>query len=103
MLLSDVMGLAGDWDGAVAQLITARDMYAQTALLGGTKIFLDPSELADCIARLGVAYSNAKERDRAFDCFSQAEKICMAAEDVQGLAKHQCRCVCVYVRVCVCV
>jgi hypothetical protein len=96
-ILGEISIAAGDFDGAVQQLLAARDLFAQTALLGGTKIFLDPHALADCIARLGSAYALTGQRERAFDCLGQAEKICLAAEDVQGLAKHQCHLASLYV------
>jgi len=65
-------------------------MYAETTLLAGTKIFLDPHALGQVLSELGVLFSKAGQGERAIDCLQQAEKICFASDDVAGLASHQC-------------
>ena len=83
------MAVSGDLSAALDQMQKARDMYAETTLLAGTKIFLDPHALGQVLSELGLLFSKASQGERAIDCLEQAEKICFAADDVGGLSAHQ--------------
>ena len=48
-----IMFESGDVEGALEQLKRSRDMHANTTTLGGTKIFLEPRYLAECLNELG--------------------------------------------------
>ena len=90
VLLGRIMALSGDLNGALEQMQKARDILADTTLLAGTKIFLDPHALGEALSELGLLFSQASQGERAIDCLQQAEKIAFASDDVVGLAAHQC-------------
>lgn len=89
VILGRIMAVSGDLSAALEQMQKARDMYAETTMLAGTKIFLDPHALGQVLSELGLLFSKAAQGERAIDCLQQAEKISFAADDVGGLSAHR--------------
>jgi len=69
----------------------ARDVFRQTAVLGNSKVFLDPHLLGTCLSDLGQVLMEAGDLAKAKDHFEQGEQVLLAAEDVHALAKLRCR------------
>jgi len=66
-------------------------VYAQTAVLGNNKVFLDPHALGICLSELGYVLMRAGDCDRAREHFEQGEQVLLAAEDGHALATLRCR------------
>jgi len=91
LLFAKVDVSAGKLDSAIEHLQQARDVYAQTAVLGNNKVFLDPHALGICLSELGYVLMRAGDCDRAREHFEQGEQVLLAAEDGHALATLRCR------------
>ena len=81
----------GRRDMAIMHLQKARDVFAQTAVLGSNKVFLDPHQLGVCLSDLGEVLMHEGQADRAKDHLAQGEQVLLAAEDGHALAALRCR------------
>jgi len=97
MLLAKISITSGDLEVAVQMQQRALQVLARTEVLAGSKVFLDPRLLGQCLEDLGNALVTAGQTERGLDHLEQGEQVLAAAEDVHSLARLRCRLALAYV------
>ena len=75
MLFAGVAASMGKLDNAIEHLQAARDVFRQTAVLGNSKVFLDPHLLGTCLSELGQVLMEAGDIAKAKDHLEQGEQV----------------------------
>ena len=86
LLLARICSSAGEQEEAVEVLQRALELLARTELLAGSKVFLDPRLLGECLKALGRELVASGQVQRGVEHLEQAEQVLSAAEDMHSLA-----------------
>lgn len=82
-LIADILMSCGDAESAIAVLQKVRDVFSQTSILSGNKVFIAPRELAETLLLLGDVYRRSGQRDFAVSgsrCQLLASKIALSCK-----------------------